>query len=154
MTIIAAEEALYFRDYGSGLAGFGEITVATDFERLLSVRRQSVRSERDDGDMLGLRIVLQDLSRFPAIDYRDRDIHEDEVGLGCSGLGYSLFPIPCFSHFVAEVLENGGVHDTVVFVVLNKQNHLTRLAHLTSHGYCNLSCASKYLTTLFDVPNQ
>jgi adenylylsulfate kinase-like enzyme len=37
MTIIAAEEALYFRYHGSGLAGLGKVTIAANLERLLPI---------------------------------------------------------------------------------------------------------------------
>src|SRR5215217_6908260 len=146
MTIIAAEEALYFRDDGSWFAGFGQIAVAAHLECLLAIRRESVRSQCDYRDVFGLGVVFQHLGGFPSVDNRNRYVHEYEIGPGGPGLGDPLLAIPCLSHFVAEVLENGGVNDTIVFIILNKQNHFTRLAHLASHGYCNLCHASKYLT--------
>ncbi len=97
-----------------------------------------MRRQCDNRDVPRVRIVLKDLRRLPAINYRDRYIHEYKVGLRCPGLRYTFFTIPGFGYLVTEMLQNSGIYDPIVFIVLNKQNHLTRLAHLPSHGYCNL----------------
>src|SRR5687768_14575646 len=88
--IVLAEEPLDFRYYGSGLTRLGEISVATDFHCLLAVGGEGVRGECDDGDFLRRGIVLQNLSGFPAVDDRNGDVHQDQVGLLGARLGDSL----------------------------------------------------------------
>src|SRR5256885_418912 len=100
---VLAEEALDLGDDGAWLARLGQIAVASHLHRLLPIRREGVRRQRDDRDVARHGIVLEHLRRFPAVDDRDGDVHEDQVGLLGARLGYSLFAVQRFAHFVAEV---------------------------------------------------
>src|SRR5688572_15231253 len=80
-SIALPEKALDFRDDRTRLARLREVAVAPDFHRLLAIGRQGMRRQRNDRDLVGGRILLEDLRRFPAIDDRDGDVHEDQVGL-------------------------------------------------------------------------
>src|SRR6476661_4731541 len=77
---VLPEEPLHFGDHRAWLAGLGEIPVAADLHRLLAVGGEGVRRQRDDGDVARHRIVLEDLRGLPAVDDRDRDVHQDQVG--------------------------------------------------------------------------
>src|ERR1700694_1341508 len=80
-SIILAEEPLHLRDDCPRLARLGEVAVAADLHRLLAIGCKSVRGQRDNGNPLCRRIVLQHLRRLPAIDDRDGDVHQDQVRL-------------------------------------------------------------------------
>src|SRR4051812_46948810 len=80
-SIVFAEEALNFSDHGSPLAWLGEVSIARDFQGFLSVGREGVCGERDARDRFGRSIVRQYLRRPPGINDRDRDIHQDQIGL-------------------------------------------------------------------------
>src|SRR6476659_2398872 len=97
-SIVFAEEALNFSDDGPRLAWFGEISIAADFHRFLAIGRERVRSQRDDRNRLGRWIVLEHLGRLPAVDDGNRDIHQDQIGLFRSGLGYPFLAIESFSN--------------------------------------------------------
>src|SRR5690349_3171834 len=65
---VLAEESLHLGHDRAGLAGFREVAVAPHFHRLLTVRRERVGGERDDGDVARDGIVLEDLGGFPSVD--------------------------------------------------------------------------------------
>src|SRR5687768_12601797 len=119
-SIVLAEESLHFGDDRSRLARFGEVSVAAHFHRLLTVRRQCVRRECDDRNHPRRWIVLQDLCRFPSVDDRDGDVHQDQVGLFRPRLGDTLLSVQSFGYFVTEVLQDGGVDYTIVLIVLDQ----------------------------------
>src|SRR5690348_12931235 len=77
--IVLSEEALDFGYHGARFARLREIPVAPHLHRLLAIGRERVRRERDDGDRTRLGVVLQHLRRLPAVDDRDRDVHQDQI---------------------------------------------------------------------------
>src|SRR5215218_9861109 len=91
--IVAPEEPLDLGHYGSWLAWLREISVATDFHGLLTVRCQGVGGQRDDGDGVGRGIVLEHLRCFPPVNDRNGDVHQDQVGLLGPGLTDALLAI-------------------------------------------------------------
>src|SRR6476659_7408295 len=76
---VLPEEPLDLCDHGAWLARLGEIPVASDFHRLLAVGRERVRGQGNDGNVTRDGGVLEDLGRLPAVDDRDRDVHQDQV---------------------------------------------------------------------------
>src|SRR5688572_16022566 len=127
--IALPEELLHLAHHGFRLAGLGEVAVAAHLHRLLTVRRERVRGERDDRDMLGVGVALEYLGRLPAIDDRDGDIHQDQVGLFGACLGDAFLAIERLHDPIPEVLQDGGINDAVVFVVLNEKHRLGVVGH-------------------------
>src|SRR5450759_4729828 len=80
-SIVLSEEPLHLRDHSSRLAGLGQVAVAAHLHRLLTIGCEGVCRQRDDGNPLRGRIVFQNLRRFPAVDDRNGDVHQDQVGL-------------------------------------------------------------------------
>src|SRR5688572_5938878 len=127
--VIATEELLHFCDHGARFARLREIPVASNLHGLFPIRRQRVRSERDDRNVPRAGIVLENLRRFPTVDDRDRDIHQDQVGPLGTRLGNTLFAVQRLRHGVAEMPQDRGIDDAVVFIVLDKQDGLSFRAH-------------------------
>src|SRR5881409_650745 len=107
--IVLPEEALHLGDHGPWLAGLREVPVTSDFHRLLAVRRQRVRGERNDRNLARLGIVLQDLRRLPPVNDGNRDVHEYEVGLLRPCLRDSLLAVQRLGHRVAEMPQDRGI---------------------------------------------
>src|SRR5437868_8191909 len=122
-SIVFAEESLDFSDDRPRLAWLGEVSIAADFHRLLAVRREGVRGQRDNWNGLRGRIVLEHLGRVPAIDNGTRDIHQDQIRFFCPSLCYSLLAIQCFRDLIPEVLQNRGIDYTIILVVFHQQYH-------------------------------
>src|SRR5258708_5134090 len=101
-----SEESVYFRDYRARLAGLGQMPVAAHFHRLLAIRRQRVRGQCDDGNVLRGRVVLENLRGLPAIDDRNGDIHQDEVRLLCPRLGDPFLAVQGLRDGIAEMPQN------------------------------------------------
>src|SRR5690349_22077563 len=131
--IVLPEESLYLGDYSARLARLRQISIASDLHRLLTVRRESVSRERDDRNLSCFRIVLQHLRRFPSIDDGNRDVHQDEVWLLRPRLCYSLLAIQRLGHRVAEMAQDRGIDDAVVFVVFDQQYRLAVRGHESPH---------------------
>jgi cytidylate kinase len=55
--------------------------------------------ESDDWDVASDGIVFEDLGCLPAVDHRDGDIHQDEIGLFGARLGDSLLSYKKLYHF-------------------------------------------------------
>src|SRR5690348_3209655 len=123
-SIASTNEPLHLAHHRLGLARLGEITVASDFHRFLAIRCQCVRGERNDWDATRFRIALEHLRCFPPVDHRNRNIHENQIGLLRACLGNAFFAVQGLHDTVAEVLQNRGVHDSVVLVVFNEQHGL------------------------------
>src|SRR6185312_9874267 len=121
-SIASANESLHLAHDRLGLARLCEITVASDFHGFLAIRRQRMRGERDDRNATRFRIALEHLRRFPAVDHRNRNVHQDQIGLLCARLGDAFLAVQCLRDSIAEVLQNRGVHDSVVFVVFHEQH--------------------------------
>src|SRR4029079_6901324 len=81
VAIVAAKESLHLCDDRSRLAGLREISVTPHFVCFFPVGRQGVRRQSNDRDVFRRRIMLQDLCRLPPIDYRNRNIHKNEIRL-------------------------------------------------------------------------
>src|SRR5215203_2410068 len=76
-----ADPAADLRDDRTWLDGLGEIPAEADFRCALAIVGQRVCRQRDDGDGSGTRIAAQDARRFPTVHSRDRDVHQNEIGL-------------------------------------------------------------------------
>src|SRR3982074_781727 len=124
-SLVFAEEPLDLCDHRSRLAGLGEIAVATDLHRFFAIRCESVRGQRDDGNPLRRRIMLQHLRRLPAINDRDGYVHQNQIWLFRPGFGYAFLAIERFSYLVTEMLQDGGIDYTIVLVVFHQQYHFT-----------------------------
>ena len=98
-----------------------------------AVRGEGVGGERDDRDVTRDRIVLEDLRGLPAVDDRDGDVHQDQVGLLGVRLRDPLLPVERLDHGVAEVPQDGGIDDAVVLVVLDEQDGLAICTHSWPH---------------------
>src|SRR5438094_2309160 len=131
--IVLPEETLHLGHHGAWLARLREITVASYFHRFLPVRRQRMRGQRNDWNLPRLRIVLQHLRRLPSIDDRNRDIHENEIGLLRSRLRDALLAIQRLCHRVAEMPQDRGIDDAVVLVVFDQQYCLAVRGHESPH---------------------
>src|SRR5262249_10025672 len=57
------------------------VVVAAGGERLLAVARHRVRGERDHGDGARFGCSLEPARGFPAVDHREAQVHDDEIGL-------------------------------------------------------------------------
>src|SRR6185437_14324615 len=119
-----ADEALDLADDGFRLARLGEIAVTPRLHGPLAIGRQRMRRERDDRNATCLRIVLEHLGGLPSIDHRNGDVHEDEIRLRRPGLCDAILAIERFHDVIAEVLENSGINDAVVFVIFHEQHGL------------------------------
>src|SRR5450432_1267402 len=133
MAIALSDELLDFAHDGLGLAGLGEIAIAAYLHCLLAVRSERVRRERDDRDAARFRIALEHLGRLPTIDHGDRDVHQNQVRAFGARLGDTLLTVERLHNDVAEMLENGRVDDTIVFVVFDQKYCLTTDAHASPH---------------------
>src|SRR5215204_2861847 len=129
ITAGAPEEALYLGHDRARLARLRQVAVAPHLHRLLPVARQRVRRQRDDRDLVRGRVVLEHLRRLPAVDDRDGDVHQDQVGLLRARLRDPLLTVQGLRHPVAEVTQDGGINDAVILVVLDEQDSLTSLVH-------------------------
>src|SRR5688572_8322101 len=127
--VITTEELLDFGDNRARLARFRQIAVASDFHGLLAIRRERVRRQSDDRNVPRAGIVLQHLSRFPPIDDGNRDVHQDQIRLLRARLGDPFFAVQRLGDRIAEVPQNRGVHDAVVFIVFHQQYRLSIRAH-------------------------
>jgi len=73
--------------------------------------------------MFGSRANLLDMSRrLPPIDPRNRDVHEDQIGLSLRRQPDRLLAIQRLDHRVSEMLEYPAIDDPIVAVVLDQQN--------------------------------
>src|SRR3954454_6228942 len=131
--IVLPEESLHLGDHGARLARLREIPVASHLHRLLTIRRERVGGEGDDRDLSRLRIVLQHLRRFPSVDDGNRDVHQNEVRLFRPRLRNPLLAIQRLGYRVAEMPQDGGIDDAVVFVVFNQQYRLAVRGHESPH---------------------
>src|SRR6516164_4383613 len=114
------------------LDGLGVEIVAAGGERLLAVAGHRVCAERDDRNVARRRIGLEAARRLPAVDLRQIEIHQDQVGpLG----GSRRDPggaIPGAENFIAaEDIEPQLQHVEIILVVLDIEQppHRRTLAH-------------------------
>jgi len=91
-------------------------------------------SQRDDRDVVRRGIVLEHLRRFPPVDDRNGNVHQNEVGLFCPRLADAFFPVQRFRDRIAEVPEDRGINDAVILVVFHKQDCLPLPVHASPHG--------------------
>src|SRR4051812_42506050 len=111
------EEALDFGHDRARLTRFCEVAVASHFHRLLAIRRKRVGGQSNDRYRPRLRVVLEDLRRLPAVNDGDRDVHQDEVRLLGPCLGDTFLAVEGLGYRIAEMAQDGGIDDAVVFVV-------------------------------------
>jgi hypothetical protein len=116
-------------DHAARLDGLGQVAVAAGSHGLHPVLLEGVGGQRDDGDGRCMAIGLQPLRRLPAVHLRDRDVHEDDVGLSVPRPADPLLAIPRLDDRVAHVLEDGTVYHEVVLVVLDEEDGLPGVVH-------------------------
>src|SRR5262249_46246813 len=58
----------------------GDVAVATGFQRFRFVARECIGRDRDDRDVLGGRIGADAARRLVAVEHRQLDVHQDQVG--------------------------------------------------------------------------
>ena len=76
----SCQNAPDFGDEGGGRARFGHEPVAAGTRGTLQLACSIVRGERDDGYMCRARVVFQTPRRFPPVQNREAEIHQDDVG--------------------------------------------------------------------------
>src|ERR687896_2581652 len=107
--IVLPEKLLDLAHNRLGLARLGEVAVAPDLHRFLPVRRESVRGEGDDGNVLRVGIALEHLRGFPPVNDGNGDIHQDQVGLLGARLCDPFLTVEGLHDAVAEMLQDGGI---------------------------------------------
>src|SRR5215471_18798686 len=79
---------------------FGIELLAPRGDRLLALASQRMCGQSDDGNVLGLPVAFQTPGRFPAVNDRHFEVHQDNIRLlGCRHLG------PCLAVLGRENLE-------------------------------------------------
>ena len=90
-----------------------------------------MRGERDDWNIRRLRIRFEATSRFPAVDERNRDVHQNESWMSRLRGVDARLSIPCLDDFEARMPEDRGVNHEIVLVVFNEEHGLILSGHET-----------------------
>ena len=77
--------------------------------------------------------MLQHLRGLPAVDDGNGDVHQDQIGLFGARLRDAFLAIQRLRHCVAEVSQDRGIDDAVVFVVLDEQDSFSVRGHACPH---------------------
>src|SRR5665213_1294394 len=116
-----------FADLGKKLAravGLRDIGVAAGRTRLRFVARQRIGGDDDHRDRLQCRIGLDPPSRLVAVEQRQLNIHQDEVGLVQRRGGQRCLAVMRLDHLVAGGTQEIAQDLPVVLMVLDHQNAL------------------------------
>lgn len=103
------------------------IPITSGLERALPGDGQSIRRERKHGDRTGGRIRFQDAGCLPAVQLRQTQIHENQIGLLQTGCIHSVPSIDRKEDFVTCTLQYEPYELVVVHVILDDQD--AALAH-------------------------
>src|SRR5262249_54234228 len=97
--------------------------VAAGSERLFPLAGECMRGERDDRNIARLRVGLEPPRRFPPVDHRHFEVHEDDVGPLGARHGAALLAIfRCYDLEVLPQLEPHLEHVDVVVVVFDVEH--------------------------------
>src|SRR5262249_12760401 len=125
----SAHELAHLRQELARAEGLGDVAVAAGIARLLLIARARVGGDGDHGYRLELGNGLDAAGRLVAVDHRELDVHEDEVGLVLRRHGDALLAGHGLDHLVAgagqEIADDGSV-------VLGVLDHEDALAHAAS----------------------
>jgi len=103
--------------------------VATGLTCDLLVRRERMRSDRNDEDVLGFRVGLQLTRRLPAADAGHLQVHEDHRGMAFADLRQRGFTARHTDDLEASELEVLRKHFAAVWVIIDDQNVRPGRAH-------------------------
>src|SRR5688572_7565170 len=119
-----ADPSAYLGHDDAWLHRLGEIRAESDFRPALSIVGDRVRRQRDDGDGLRARVLAQDASGLPTVHPRNRDVHQDEVGLDGARELDGPYAVLRFDDLIPEMAQHGAVDDPVVLVVFDEEQGL------------------------------
>ena len=119
-------------DIGEGfdVDGFGDVAVAAGFEGAAAVAGEGVGGEGDEGDGFGVIGGFELAGRFPAVNFGDGEVEEDEVGFDFVGSVEAGTPVKGGHNFVAGALQYKADEFVVIGVVFDDEDtgHVRGLA--------------------------
>src|ERR1700730_15183719 len=126
------QEFAHFGENDARAERFGEIAVASRFQRLRIVAGQGIGRDGDDRDVPQFRICFDSTGRLIAVDDRQLNIHENEVrpDLGCHC--NSLFPIDSLQYLETGIGEQIVENTSIVLGILDDEYALAHAACLRS----------------------
>src|SRR5215469_9339372 len=122
-------------DFGQELAraeGLRHVVVAPGEPRLLLVTTQRVGRDHDDGDRLEIGIGLDTPRRLVAVEQRQLDIHEDQVGAARLRGCHRVLAVLGFDQVEAGPGEQIMQDPSVVLLVLDHENALLHVPSVSA----------------------
>src|SRR6202035_5883859 len=101
-----------------------DIGVAAGGARFGLIAAQRVRSHDDDRNGFEIGVGLDAPRRLIAVEQRQLNVHENEIGAFRLRRGYTCFAVAGFAHGVAGAGEKIAQDLAVVFLILNDENPL------------------------------
>ncbi len=98
---------------------FGEVAREAGVLRPLVITGDHLGGESNDGGVCHLRVLPDLLGSLPAVQHRQAQIHDDQVGAMFLGTANSFRSILRFDHPVAGVLEQLGINDPAVGIIID-----------------------------------
>src|SRR5687767_4601966 len=102
----------------------GDVGVAARGERLDVVAAQRVRGHGDDRDVAELRVGLDAPGRLVAVEARELDVHEDQVGTLLLRRRHALLPRGRLDRLQATARQQQPEDAPVLLVVVDRQHPL------------------------------
>ncbi len=105
-----------------GQAGLGDEGVAAGAPRALGNAGERVAGEGDHRDARRAAVGLEPPGRLPPVHHRQRQIHQDDIGLALDRLLERLDAVAGFDHVEAGILQVFAVHLARVRVIVDEQH--------------------------------
>src|SRR5580704_6838676 len=126
------EEFAHFGEELARAEGFGDIAVATGFPGLGLVSGEGVGSDRDDRYPGQLRDRADLAGRLVAVDHRELDVHQDQVGPVGLRHRHSLGAVHRLEEFIVKAGQQVADDLPIVLGVLDDQDALAHAASIIS----------------------
>src|SRR5512144_2398745 len=126
------EEAFDLREQPRVLDGFRVEVVAARLARLLAVSRHRMGGERDDGNLTGGRIALENPCRLPPVEDGQAHVHQNEVRGVAARERDPLLSLHRHDDLVAAADETAREHVAVHLVVLDEEDFRHRDPYATA----------------------
>jgi hypothetical protein len=108
----------------------GEIAVASRRERLRIVAGQSVGGDGNDRNVAQVRIGLDPSRRLIAVDYRQLNVHQNEVGPALGRHRHALLAVDSLQYLETGIGEQIIENAPVVLGILDDEDALGHAAFL------------------------
>src|SRR5215470_14692105 len=126
------QEFAHFGENDARAERLGEIAVASRRQRLGIVAGQGIGRDGDDRDVPQFRICFDRTGRLIAVDDRQLNIHENEVGSGLRCHCNSLFPINGLQYLETGIGEQIVENTSIVLRILDDEYAFAHAACLRS----------------------